>query len=101
MNKLLSQNYLFISMYMSRDVPIAKSTWTQGISKDEVTSFVGNWAKMIPSPWASSTVVAATVADLCERDWKQRTTFPLAKVAFKVPESQLLLKVTIIKIWIL
>lgn len=91
-------NYLFISMYVSRDVPIAKSIWTQGIPQVKVTSFVGNWAKMTPAPRTSSTVLVATIAELCDRDAKQRTTFPLAKVAFRVPETQLLLKVTAIRI---
>lgn len=46
---------------------------------------------MTPTPEALRTVLVATIADLWYRDWKQRTTLPLAKVLFRVPESQLLL----------
>lgn len=45
---------------------------------------------MRPAPPASVTVLIATVADLCDRDWKQRIAFPFAKVAFRLPELQLL-----------
>ena len=82
-------------MYVSRDVPAAKSNWTQGKVHGQETSFVGNCAKITPAPWTLRTAFEATAGDLCDRDWKQRTTFPLAKVAFRVSKSQLLQKYTI------
>ena len=89
----VSRVYLLASMYVSRYVPIARSTWMEGMSRDRVTSLVGNCANIRPTPLTSNTVLLATMFDLCDRDSKQRITFPLAKVAFRLPESQLLLKV--------
>ena len=86
---------------MRRDVPIAKSTWIYGIPKEKWTSFVGNLANMRPTPPESSTVRAAVAADLWNCDWKQITIFPLTKVAFRVPDSQLLLRVHVIRIFII
>jgi len=43
---------------------------------------------MRPLPPASVTVLIATVADRCDRDWKHRIAFPFAKVAFRLPELQ-------------
>lgn len=33
------------------------------------------------------------VADLSDRDWKHRTTFPITKVSFRDPSRQVLLQV--------
>lgn len=52
---------------------------------------------MRPAPPALNTVPIAAVDDLCDRDWKQRTNFPFAKVPFRVPDSQLLLKCRLLK----
>lgn len=48
--RTLNRDYLLASMYVSRDVPIAKSTWIQGMPRDKVTSLVGDCAKMRPTP---------------------------------------------------
>lgn len=80
--------FLLDSMYVSTYVPIAKSTWIQGMSKDKVTSLVGDCANIRPTPLTSNTVLLAMIFDLCDRDSKHRITFPLAKVAFRLPEAQ-------------
>lgn len=49
---------------------------------------------MRPTPPTLITVLEATIFDLCCLDWKQRTTFPLAKVALRDPTSQLLKETT-------
>lgn len=62
------QEYLVASMYVSRYVPIVKSIWTQGRLQDKETSLVGTFANIRPVPLTLNTVLAATVADLCDRD---------------------------------
>lgn len=84
--------YLVDPMYVSRDVPIVKSTWAQGTSKHKLTSLVWNFAKTSPIPWTFFTVLAALTGYFWIRDSKQRRTFPLAKVAFRESATQLLLK---------
>lgn len=81
----------------------AKMLRPLGISKENWTSFVGNWAKMRPTPWTwTASVVLATVAtNPRDWDWRQIITLLLAKAAFRVPESQVLLKVHTIRIRIL
>ena len=96
-NSSFPGNYLVDTMYVSRDVPVTKSTSTQGIPIDCVTSLLGDLAKMSPTPPTVCTVLIAVAENLWDRVWKQRTTFPLAKVAFKLPMSQPLLQTHHIK----
>lgn len=57
-------SYFVDEMYVSKDVPIVKSTWAQGTSKHRLTSFVGNFANTVPTPSTSFTAIAAATANL-------------------------------------
>ena len=63
-NSFFRTNYLVDSMYVSRDVPVIKSTSIHGIPVDGVTSLLGDLAKTRPTPPTLCTVLIAVVVNL-------------------------------------